>query len=79
MCSFDNLCNRTSELIIIASKRSFKRWTAVTEEIFYLQSRCVDRDQAKLMLAQGFIDDVLNTVDADDIRDKLKVENLRVE
>jgi len=41
------------------------------EEIFYLQSRAVTKELASQLLAKGFIDDVLNTITSDSIRQKL--------
>ncbi len=41
------------------------------EEIFYLQSRCISRDTAVKMLARGFVDDLLNTVQSESVNKKL--------
>ncbi len=42
------------------------------EEIFYLQSRCINKDLARQLMANGFIDDILNTIPSESIRRKLK-------
>ena len=41
------------------------------EEIFYLQSRCINRQMAIQLLSKGFIDDSINTIKNDSIRGKL--------
>jgi len=41
------------------------------EEIFYLQSRCITQQMAIQLLSKGFIDDIVNTIKNDSIRDKL--------
>jgi len=41
------------------------------EEIFYLQSRCIDQKTAIGLLSKGFIDDIINTIKTDAIRRKL--------
>jgi Fe-S cluster assembly protein SufD len=41
------------------------------EEIFYLQSRCINRELAAQLMAKGFIDDIINTVTSSSIREKL--------
>ena len=42
------------------------------EEIFYLQSRCINKELACQLLAKGFMDDTINTITSDSIRRKLK-------
>lgn len=42
------------------------------EEIFYLQSRCINKELACQLMANGFIDDILNTITCESIRRKLK-------
>ena len=41
------------------------------EEIFYLQSRCINQQMAIQLLSKGFIDDIINTIKNDSIRGKL--------
>lgn len=41
------------------------------EEIFYLQSRCINQKMAIELLSKGFIDDIINTIKTDAIRRKL--------
>ncbi len=41
------------------------------EEIFYLQSRCINRQMAVALLSKGFIDDMVQTLKNDSIRRKL--------
>ena len=41
------------------------------EEIFYLQSRCITKELAAQLLAKGFIDDIINTITSESIRQKL--------
>ena len=41
------------------------------EEVFYLQSRCINRQTAIQLLSKGFIDDIINTVKNASIRRKL--------
>lgn len=43
------------------------------EQMFYLQTRCISRDECKKMLARGFVDDLLNTVKHPEINRKLHV------
>ena len=42
------------------------------EEIFYLQSRCINKELACQLLAKGFMDDTINTITSDSIRRKLR-------
>jgi len=41
------------------------------EEIFYLQSRCINQKLAIELLSKGFIDDIINTIKTDAVRVKL--------
>ncbi len=41
------------------------------DEIFYLQSRSISKDLAVKILARGFIDDILNTIPAESVKQKL--------
>ena len=41
------------------------------DEIFYLQSRCIPAQMAIQLLSKGFIDDIINTIKNDSIRNKL--------
>jgi len=41
------------------------------EEIFYLQSRCINQKMAIELLSKGFIDDIINTIKTEAIRRKL--------
>jgi Fe-S cluster assembly protein SufD len=41
------------------------------EEIFYLQSRCISKEVASQLVAKGFIDDIINTIASEPIRQKL--------
>ena len=43
------------------------------DEIFYLQSRCVSKDEAKRMLARGFVDELVNQFKNDSINKKLHI------
>ncbi len=42
------------------------------EEIFYLQSRCINKELACQLLAKGFMDETINTITSDPIKRKLK-------
>jgi len=41
------------------------------DEIFYLQTRCIDRNKAIKMLSRGFVDDILETIPNQSINTKL--------
>ena len=41
------------------------------DELFYLQSRTISKKEAIKMLSQGFVDDVLNTIQSQAIQHKL--------
>lgn len=41
------------------------------EEIFYLQSRCINKELATQLVSKGFIDDIINTISSEGIRQKL--------
>jgi Fe-S cluster assembly protein SufD len=41
------------------------------DEIFYLQTRCISRDEAVRMLARGFVNDIITTVASESVRTKL--------
>ena len=44
------------------------------DELFYLQTRCIEKNKAIRMLARGFVDDVLNKVSSQKIRNKLQCQ-----
>lgn len=41
------------------------------DELFYLESRCIGRTQAREMLSHGFVNDILNIIENDSLRNKL--------
>lgn len=41
------------------------------EEIFYLQSRCIGRQTAIQLMSKGFMDDIINTIKSESVRNKL--------
>ncbi len=41
------------------------------EEIFYLQSRCINKETAIQLMSKGFIDDIINTIKSESVRNKL--------
>lgn len=41
------------------------------DEVFYLQSRCINKETAIQLLSHGFIDDIINTIKSDSVRNKL--------
>lgn len=41
------------------------------DELFYLQTRCITRQDAKKMLAAGFMDELLNTIKSQPVQDKM--------
>lgn len=41
------------------------------DEVFYLQSRCISRETATQLLSRGFIDDIINTIKLESVRNKL--------
>ena len=42
------------------------------DELFYLQSRCIPREQAVNMLSHGFADEVLEHIPAEAVRELLR-------
>ncbi len=44
------------------------------DELFYLQTRCIRKQKAIRMLARGFVDDVLNKIVSQKIRNKLQCQ-----
>jgi len=44
------------------------------EELFYLQTRCIEKQKAIRILARGFVDDVVNTIGSEKIRNKLQCQ-----
>ncbi len=41
------------------------------DEVFYLESRCIKKEMAIQLLSRGFIDDIINTIKSDAVRQKL--------
>ena len=42
------------------------------DELFYLESRGMDRDQAVSLLSHGFVEDVLTTVPDEELQEQLR-------